>query len=233
MKKYQNSNYWIEFWNSNPILKNKNPQIQVGRSINKIPIDDKTWQLSLDFIENKLNLTANDHLLDLCAGNGLISVPFSKKCKHVTAVDISKELIKCIDCIKNPNITTFVADARGIDFHKSSFDKIILYFALQHFSNRETIFLLKKMYKWLKQNGIIFIGDIPDYQKMWIFIDSKEREKLYFNSICSQKPIIGTWYTKDFLVKLADYLHFSECSIIDQPSEFINSQYRFDIILKK
>lgn len=228
-----NEDYWIKFWNENQILKSDNPQLQVGRSINKVPIEDKKWKYTLDFIESKLNLTSSDHLLDLCAGNGLISMPLSKKCEQVTAVDISNELIKKINTQKHPKIKTIVSDARKLDFPKQSFSKVILYFALQHFTEQETIRLMEKVYKWLRPDGLFFIGDIPDSKKLWTFFNTPARQKTYFDSLKFNRPIIGTWFSKKFLCNAAICSGFSECNIIIQSKELINHHYRFDLLLKK
>ena len=225
--------FWVKFWNSNKILNNSDPQLQIGRSINKKPIDKDKWKYTLQYIENLIELNKNDRLLDLCAGNGLISVPFSEKCHHVTAVDISEKFIDRIRILECHNITTFVNDARKITFDANSFNKVIIYFALQHFDEKDTISLFEKILNWLENDGLLFIGDIPDANKIWTYFNNKERESVYFDSIKNNQPIIGYWFTKEFILKLGNYIGFKECKVLDQPDCLINSHYRFDIILKK
>ena len=224
--------YWIRFWKDEDRIKDKNPHVQVGRSINKTPIENKRWQFTLSLIERTINLQSSDNILDLCAGNGLLSIPFSQKCISVTAVDVSQKLIAQIDT-KVKNIETMVDDVRNIDFKESSFSKIILYFALQHFSNRETVVLFEEVYKWLKKGGLFFIGDIPDQEKLWNYFNNQERERVYFESIRNETPIIGNWFTKTFLLKLAKHSNYSEYRIITQHKKMINSHYRFDMLLAK
>ena len=36
------NDYWVRFWNDDRILQSGNMQQQVGRSINKVPIDEAT-----------------------------------------------------------------------------------------------------------------------------------------------------------------------------------------------
>ena len=69
------NNYWENFWNENNILNSENPQNQVGRALNKEPISEELWIKTLSYIFNTINITSNDVVLDLCAGNGLITLP--------------------------------------------------------------------------------------------------------------------------------------------------------------
>lgn len=234
MNSFENDpNYWVDFWNKNNILNNKDLQKQIGRTINKEPINSDIWTLTIAEIVKTIKLNSKDELVDLCSGNGLLSMPFSKQCKHVTAVDISRKLLDKIDLIQYTNITKVENDLRTVHFENDSFSKAIIYFALQHFSERETILLLKSVYNWLKPNGLFFIGDIPDSDKMFVYFNNIERQNAYFESILSQKPAIGTWFNRLFLEKLATNIGFKKCLIIEQPSFQINSHYRFDILLEK
>ncbi len=200
-------------WNSN--YKNSDPQLQIGRSINKKPINEDNWIFTLQYIEKHINLNIQDRLLDLCAGNGLISIPYSEKCKHITAVDISKTLINRINSFGRQNVTTITNDVRKIIFKNRSFSKVIIYFALQHFDEKDTIRLFEKIFNWLEYEGLLFIGDIPDADRLWNYFNNEERENAYFNSIKDSKPIIGFWYTKEFLLKLGNFIGFKECKVLD------------------
>lgn len=225
--------YWVDFWNTNDILKNSDLQLQVGRAINKVPITREKWNLTLQNIREKLKLNADDTLMDICSGNGLITFPFSKYVKEIVAVDISEKLISQINNANISNVTTIIADIRGLNFEENKFSKIIFYFALQHFTEQETLFIFKKIKKWLKKGGKCYIGDIPDREKIWIFFNTEERENVYFDSLENNTPIIGNWFNKSVLEKLASYCGFSKSEIINQNEDMINTHYRFDILLIK
>lgn len=227
------NDYWIRFWNDKKIIASGNRQSQVGRSINKAPILDERWTYTLEFIRRQINLIMEDELLDLCAGNGLISIPFSKICNHVISVDISKVLIDQIDTNTNKNIRTILSDVRLLDLAENSFSKVIFYFAIQHFTEKEVICLFEKVCKWLRPGGLFFVGDIPDAEEIWSFFNTEERQKVYLESIKNDKPIIGTWFSKEFLCKAASFAGFSDCTHIVQPDELINHHYRFDMLIRK
>jgi ubiquinone/menaquinone biosynthesis C-methylase UbiE len=153
-----NTNYWTQFWNKSEILNSKNSQGQIGRTINKEPIPDDLWQETLSFILRELDLEKDDLVLDLCAGNGLLSLPMSKQVTHVTAVDFSERLIHQLKSQNIPNIKTIAEDVNEVDFDADNFSKIIFYFSIQHFNFKDVVIIFEKAFKWLKPKGIFYIG---------------------------------------------------------------------------
>ena len=227
------NNFWTTYWTTDQIIKNENPLCQVGRTVNQIPLDQQKWQFHLNEIERELGLIPSDTLLDLCAGNGLITMPFSLKCHLVTAVDISDTLLAKIDTSKYPSITLIIGDVRNVSLPLEAFSKGVMYFALQYFSERETIGIFETIYQSLKQGGSFLIGDIPDIDRMFVFYSKPEWVKAYFDSVKTNNPVIGTWFKKEILVKMAKYVGFSNTEIINQHPDMINSHYRFDLLLTK
>jgi ubiquinone/menaquinone biosynthesis C-methylase UbiE len=225
--------YWINYWNNNHIIDIDNSQIQIGRTINKTPIDEQRWQFTLHEIERMINLDSNDIFLDLCAGNGLITIPFSLKVCSVTAVDISNALLQRIDTHLYSNVTLIEADIRSVNLPVENFSKGVMYFALQHFSEHEVIGIFETIYQSLKPSGIFLIGDIPDIDRIFTFYSKPEWITAYFDSLKNNTPAIGTWFKKEILIEMAKYIGFSKVEIITQHPELINSHYRFDLLLSK
>jgi cyclopropane fatty-acyl-phospholipid synthase-like methyltransferase len=219
--------YWIHFWKTNSIVEKTNAQEKIGRTINGLPIDEHKWQMVLDDLESQLTLKTTDRLLDIGAGSGVISIPFSKKIKEVVAVDVSDVLLNEMASISN--IQTITNDVRECDFKPFEFDKIIIYFAIQHFSEEETAALITACFKWLSVGGILYIGDVPDVANKFIFFNTTERQYAYFNSLVNKTPIIGTWFQKEYFNYLGKFAGFSKTEIIEQPTTFINAHYRFDV----
>ena len=227
-------NYWKSFWTKHAeITINKDLQCQVLRTLEKKPISEDEFKGILNYVEENMKITKSDEILDLCCGNGLFATSFSSKCKRVVVVDFSKELIAQVDVNMHRNITPFVGDIRNINFKEGVFDKVLLYAGLQYLSYKDTILLFEKVIKWLRDDGIFYIGDIPDMEKIWFFYNSEERERIYFESMKNEKPLIGTWFTKSWLVKLGKYVNCKEIGILSQRNEFPYSHYRFDMFLKR
>lgn len=228
--------YWEKYWNE--ISNDIDEQSQVGRTVKKIPVSVDVFMRTVNWAAEKMQIEKYSDVLELCCGNGAWTIPFSKRVRHVTAVDFSKPLIdvlkkKCrLENIKN--IKVKLQDISTINVEDfGPYSHVLMYFALQHFSEKETIILFENIYKILKGSmgaGCIFyIGDIPDREKLWIFANTQEYVKMYFESVKKEMPSIGTWFIKDDLIRLSEYAGFSKCEIIIQPEWQINSKYRFDM----
>ena len=229
----QKNDYWTTFWTSDQRIEADDLHYQVGRTINGIPIEQQKWQFHLNEIEQTLHLNPHDTLLDLCAGNGLITMPLSLKCRSTTAVDISNTLLEKIDTRLYPSITVITDDVRNVSLPFKAFSKGVMYGALQYFSERETIGIFETIYRSLMQGGTFLIGDIPDIDRLFVFHSKPEWVKAYFDSVKNNTPAVGTWFKKEILMELAKYVGFSKAEIRSQHPDLINSHYRFDLLLTK
>lgn len=219
--------YWIHFWNEYAASSvNKDEQSQVLRTLNKKPISKKLWEYTLTKIDETFKVIEGDYVLDLCSGNGLISKHFVDKGALVVAVDVSKNLLNNLKDIKE--IETINLDIRKLKFDKSTFDKIIIYAGIQYLNDRETVHLMHNIYAWLKPNGIVFIGDVPDLSKRWNFYDTKERQKVFYDNLLTGKNIIGNWFEREWFENLTSYIGFKEGFFLVQNKKLLNANHRFD-----
>ena len=221
--------YWIDFWNEHSNYTSKmDEQSQVLRTINKKPINKYLWEFTLNTFDRAIETNHKDDLLELCCGNGLISKYFSNKVNSIVSVDSSKELIKKIDIKKFNNISVMNADIRDLSYKKNSFNKIIIYAGIQYLSYSETIEIFEKIFSWLKKDGILFLGDIPNSQKLWKFYNTPERQATYFNNLKKDIDVVGTWFNSEFFYKLSNYIGFSKSTLVNQNSKLIYSNFRYD-----
>jgi len=243
------SNYWRTFGEEHARSTSaQHPQCQVLRTLNKEPIGKAGLARLLKDIEEKMAIQPGDEVLDLCCGNGWITTHLASKCKHVIGVDFVQELIDQIDLEKYPNISTVLADAREVEFEEKSFDKVIIYAGIQYLSYKETddLFngiqylsyketddLFNSIVRWLTDGGILFIGDIPNQERIWNFFNTNERAQAYFDSIRNEEPILGTWFSPQWLAELGKQAGFQGIEILSQHDDLPGSHYRFDMALKK
>jgi len=113
-------------------------------------------------IERKVNLTDNMHVLDIGTGTGLLLMHFITKVKQITGIDNSKGML---DILKQKaqktnvdNIECLLFDADKDKLPKEKFDLAVSSMTFHHIENIEIF--LKKVYKSLKPNGKICIGDL-------------------------------------------------------------------------
>ncbi len=91
-----------------------------------------------DFIGQLLDVGPSDNVLDLCCGNGLISVRMAKNAHMVVGVDFSEMLLEqARSQFSAPNITYLQGDARLL--HQAvgtrTFDKAYISAAFQYFDD--------------------------------------------------------------------------------------------------
>ncbi|MDR0221889.1 MAG: class I SAM-dependent methyltransferase [Lachnospiraceae bacterium] len=233
--------YWKEYWNEISI--DTDEQSQVGRTISKVPVSADVFAETVIWVTERMKINEDSHILELCCGNGNWTLPLSNMVRSITAIDFSEPLIKVLKqrCASENkmNIDVKLQDIATIDsMNYTKINHVFLYAAIQYFSEKETILLFEKAYNILKtscdeaagnKNGVFYLGDIPDRQRLWNFANTKDYTKMYFDSVKNETPAIGTWFMQANLKKLAEYTGFSACEIIEQPDWQINNKYRFDM----
>jgi len=228
----KNKDYWSEHWKTHSKLDEKHPQLQVARTKEGKIISNNNWQKTVQSIFKIIQIKENQIVLDLCCGNGLLSKELAWNCKKVVSVDYSQELLDKF-VTKAGNIEKMQSNALNVQFDNNNFDVIIIYFAIQHFTEQEAIELIGKCKNWLKPGGKLLVGDIPELEKKWEFYSTKKYRVNYISSIIKDEPIIGTWFSREFYKSVGEYYNFSETNIIDQEEFMINHNIRFDVLYEK
>lgn len=203
---------------------------QVGKTVHGVPITDAVFRTIVDSIKHNLDVRESDLVLDLCCGNGLITTELADCCLDVTGVDYSAGLLAKVP--SRDNLTTILFDVTKISFDCEFFDKILLYGGIQHLSFGQVVSIVRNSHRWLKKGGRLLLGDVPDQDRMWRFFHSKEYKKAYFESLEQNSPIIGNWYTKDWLSNLAEITGFEVFYSVNQPASY-TKHYRFDFVVIK
>ena len=225
---------WLDFWRAHGrSAAGDDPQTQVLRTFNKQPIAPKRWTETLAYLDRLLPVGPADELLDLCCGNGLFSAHFARRAARITAVDVSPDLLEALARQGLPNVTTLCSDVRDLDFADGVFSRILLYAGIQYLSESEVVRLLRNMQRWLKPEGLLFIGDIPDRAKLWSFYNTPDRRKQYFDNCMSDCDVVGTWFDSAWMLRLAEVAGFQRVELIPQPPEQIYAHFRFDLKLQR
>lgn len=222
--------YWKNYWGN--IKLDGTPQEQVRRTIHGKEISEDLWHKTVRYICKKVDLDEDAVVLDLCSGNGMLAIPISFLCKSVLCVDISKSFLESIKKNGRENVETYQADASTFSIDRK-FSHVFWYCSIQHFSEVEVLDIFSNVHEMLQDGGVFYIGDIPDREKLWTFANTRQYEKEYFDSLREGNPKIGTWFMKQELLRMAEYIDFSHYEILEQPLWMFNSRYRFDMVLYK
>ncbi len=221
---------WQEFWNSKAAQ--VNPMDSVGRTVQGKAMSDLTLHKIADLIASQLHLQGQDQLLDVCCGNGELTLLLQKFGGQITAVDFSPILIEQAQNKHGSQINWHCADATKFDFNQQ-FDCILLYFSFQYFeSNKQALAVLRNLSKHLKPDGRILIGDIPDaaqksiYYKGFLAMLKSNYQRLL------GKNDMGKFWCKKQLIALCKKAGL-EALALDQQAWQPYANYRFDLFIQK
>jgi|GEM_PF-246381 len=222
--------YWQDFWNQDDNICLSDPQKNVGRTCNGIPITQEYWKQTIKYITELVSLQKSDTLIELCCGNALLLGPLAKNCTKATGVDFSQTLLNQAHELFPNAFTTLHGDVLDVELPENSADVVLIYFAIQHFDHKKAVLLIEKAVKLLKPGGRLLVGDIPEASKLWQYVNKPEYRKDYIKRIVESRPMIGTWFDREFFEAIGEYLQNVDVKILQQPEFLINSNFRFDVL---
>lgn len=226
--------YWKNYYEDEKQVLRGYGHENVSRTRNGIVVNPEIWDRTLDHIANIIHLEQNDAILELCCGNGMILGELAEKCGRLVGVDYSRALLNQFrENYSSDKIELINYDVNTWDFDSNQFNAIIIYFSIQHFDEKETFLLLERCINHLLPKGRILIGDIPDFDKKWSYINKPEFHRDYFQRLKNNSPMIGHWFKKEFFLAMNSCFPNTKFTIIDQPEYQINSDYRFDLLIEK
>ncbi|MFL1012244.1 class I SAM-dependent methyltransferase [Flavisericum labens] len=227
--------YWKRNFNDKSVVGVSNDlQRNIARTKSGEVVSKAIWNKTLNYIVNKLTINKESSILELCCGNGLILGELAPLCKYAVGVDYSSLLLsQFAEVFKSDNLNLINQDVLDYKIAETTYNSIILYFSVQHFNERDTFLLISKCIKALKKKGVMLIGDVPDLDKKWHYINKPEYQIDYFKRVVDFTPKIGYWFQKDFFKAMNSCFPDTIFEIIEQPDYQINSDHCFDVLIKK
>jgi ubiquinone/menaquinone biosynthesis C-methylase UbiE len=219
---------WKSYWNK-VALNAIGPIAAVQRK------DMESTKFSASHIISTLKINKKDKVLDVCCGNGILTELIANSCLEITGIDQSEVLIKSSkDTSDSENISYILGDALRLTevLKESKFDKIYLQFSFQYFDKKgmgEKV--IKEMITVLKPNGLLFIGDIPEASKRFVFYNSLHKLFYFVTSKIRGKNSMGKFWSPKELAQICVKLNV-EGTYIKQPELLPYAWYRFDYLIK-
>lgn len=206
---------------------------QVGKTVNGREIPAPQIKLIVDNIVNVLRLSENDSVVDLCCGNGLITRQLAPLVKDVVGVDFTSGLIDAAKRYNGfHNIEYINSDVLRLDpEYCSGFKKVIMYEAMQHFSEEELSVLLGELNN-LGKGSRVFLGSIPNKEKLSVYYDTEEKYAFYKQRESEGRPHIGRWWLMNEIEQLVSTRGFKATFLPQEPTLY-TAYYRFDVLLEK
>ena len=207
---------------------------QVSRTINGKPIEPEQHEMIVRAISNGLEISADDVVLDLCCGNGLLSDRIFQQCLGGVGVDFSDYLIDVarqhfLDGNTREFVLSDVVAYVGTSNDTTQFTKALCYgsFAYLDFGDAES--LLRNVHDRYPNISRIFIGNLPDKSRLQEFYYDRE----YVPGIeDNHDTAIGIWRTEEEVAGLAQQTGWRS-AVVRMPNDFFASYYRYDAILTR
>jgi predicted TPR repeat methyltransferase len=230
--KQQNKSYWETLFDEQVEAHPSAFLKQVLKTEYGSEIDTTQLDLVHQSIQANLALDANDSLLDLCCGNGLITSRLAANVQTVEAIDFSSCMIDIANSsFSLPNVNYRVADVSELSADDSEpFSKILMYEGIQYLDQKAFRNLLHTLTR--SSTGFtFFIGGVPDRQRIRHFYKDEEQYQFYLDSEREGRPHLGHWWDEKALTGIAR-LCGCEIVILPQNPGLYTQHYRFDCLIK-
>jgi SAM-dependent methyltransferase len=228
---------WKKHFNQHSILFEETEFLkQVQKTVSGQPITPAQFEAQIVDIRKALDISHGDFVLDLCCGNGVITAEISKACSGVVGIDFSEPLINIAEKYNKPdNVSYFCMSVLDRNIKKlvnKPLTKTYMYEALQHFDEGDLQRILQLVLQVSSSNPVIFIGGIPDIDKLWEFYNTEERREEYRRRKSQNQEAIGTWWNRNYIADVC-LQNSLECEFLSQNQILHSARYRFDVRLTK
>jgi 2-polyprenyl-3-methyl-5-hydroxy-6-metoxy-1,4-benzoquinol methylase len=169
------------------------------------------WKRRLEMLT--AHITPGMKVLEIGCGVGYFSKEIAKSGVHITAIDISSDLLNIArEKIKNGNIEFRVQNAYDLSFPENTFDTIVGSSTLHHLDVHRA---LKEFYRVLKPKGTLYFTE-PNMINPQIFL---ERYTALFGYLIQKSPD-ETAFIRNRLRK--DLLKYGFTNIQITPFDFLH-----------
>ena len=200
---------------------------------------DKSYVQQLENIVSHID-TKPVKILDLGCGTGALTQRVLTKYPDVNVVclDPATTMLDIVNKkFSNFNVETVQGSAHAMEFEDNTFDYIMTNWALHHLTNEDKILCAKELFRVLKPEGKLILGDqfapimredVKDPERVeGIFDLLSQRAKYYFENVSFERMILQVKLMPKFLLNEGECLatveyweeHLKEAGFSDVKSE--------------
>ena len=227
---------WDAYWNM--VNDRSGPEEfcrQVDRTIGGRPTGPEQIELAVSAVRSALDLNSSDCLLDLCCGNGLLTIRLAAACRFTYGVDFSRDLIEIARRYHAGAAVCYVhcpvTDLNTTRLGRYRPSKVCMIGALQYITAAVLERLLAVLGTVTDDLAPIYFHDVPDADRLYNFYDTPERRIDYQLRRAAGTEAIGTWWSRRHLTDLLK-THGYVAEIFAQNPRCSGAHYRFDILAK-
>jgi len=162
-------------------------------------------------IISDINLSKEQTILEIGTGTGELAIEFSRHCKKVYAIDVSKMMLEFAKekakKEKRDNIEFYQAGFLTYEHRGEALDAVISQIALHHLPDFWKMIALRRVYKILKKGGLfylkdaVFPSDIEDYNSFFQGVMDKIKKKDKRLSVQTETHIRDEYSTLDWIME--------------------------------
>ncbi|PZQ33522.1 MAG: hypothetical protein DI562_01610 [Stenotrophomonas acidaminiphila] len=238
------NNHWQSFWDGYRNAEAHSEAdlfVQVGKTIARQPIPRRMFEIMVERIVDRLELGREDHLLDMCCGNGLVSYELGPVVGHVTAVDFAAHLIAAAKAFKPlPNIDYRVGDvsspisemldATGTEAGMPG--KFLMNDALAYFEPGSLDRIVRNICIARGEEPFRFLlTGIPNAARKWNFYDTEERKARHLENLRKgdvENEGMGRWWESS---EIEDIAAGNGLAVTVEEQPLAISAYRMDALI--
>jgi len=219
---------WKDFWNKQQA--ETNAYKQVGRVLNGQSIEAETLGKIAHKIAQQLHLQAQDTLLDVCCGNGVLDALLLPKVSAIQGIDLSDALIQEANKLALPQLSFSVGNAVSFGLNQT-FDKTLLYFSFQYIESlADAQKVIENLVLHTKKDSYILIGDIPNQLEFFTYYNTPSKWWQWIKQELKSANEMGRFWHPKELIRICENLGVKAEIQVQEPWQPY-AHYRFDLLI--
>lgn len=207
---------------------------QVGHTEGGQAITPAQFSAMVGDLQALLELSPEDHLLDLCCGNGAVTSVLAPQVSATVGIDLVEGLVEVAR--RQEHVGAHVryqqCDLRRLSEHpaleEEPFNRVLLHAALQHFTPGDFKPLMREILRRSTPDVVIVIGFVPEAGKQRFLLNTPRKRLYNWYLRARGRDMFGHWWSRVQLTQACADLGLA-CSFHPVHDSLRASSHRFDM----